>query len=97
MQPFSQGGLLWQMMARRGESTDDVPDEIMTGIFQKHLDETHAWLSSQSSMQVLYISYNDSLDKPEDSAEKVNSFLGGGMDIEKMKHVVDSSLYRQRK
>ncbi len=86
-----------KMMRRRGEPTDDVPDDIMTGIFQKHLDETYAWLSNQPSMQVLYISYNDSLDKPEDCAEKVNSFLGGGMDIEKMMQVVDPSLYRQRK
>ena len=86
-----------KMMRRRGEPTDDVPDGIMTGIFQKHLDETYAWLSNQPSMQVLYISYNDSLDEPEDCAEKVNSFLGGGMDIEKMMQVVDSSLYRQRK
>jgi hypothetical protein len=86
-----------KMMARRGEPTDDVPDEIMTGIFQKHLDETYAWLPIQPRMQVLYISYNDSLDEPEDSAEKVNSFLGGGMNIEKMVHVVDPSLYRQRK
>jgi hypothetical protein len=86
-----------KMMRRRGEPTDDVPDDIMTGIFQKHLDETYAWLSNQPSMQVLYISYNDSLDEPEDCAEKVNSFLGGGMDIEKMMQVVDPSLYRQRK
>ena len=86
-----------KMMRRRGEPTDDVPDGIMTGIFHKHLDETYAWLSNQPSMQVLYISYNDSLDEPENSAEKVNSFLGGGMDIEKMMHVVDPSLYRQRK
>lgn len=86
-----------KMMRRRGEPTDDVPDDIMTGIFQKHLDETYAWLSNQPSMQVLFISYNDSLDDPEDCAEKVNSFFGGGMDIEKMMQVVDPSLYRQRK
>ena len=86
-----------KMMQRQGESTDDVPDEVMMGVFKKHLDETYAWLSNQPSMQVLYISYNDSLDKPEDTAEKVNSFLGGEMDIEKMMQVVDPSLYRQRK
>ena len=86
-----------KMMQRRDEATDDVPDSIMTGIFQKHLDETYAWLSTQSSMQVLYISYNDSLNEPENSAESVNSFLGGEMDIEKMIQVVDPSLYRQRK
>ena len=86
-----------KMMQRRGEPTDDVPDSVMTGIFQKHLDEIYAWLSNQPSMQVLYISYNNSLNEPENSAESVNNFLGGGMDIEKMMQVVDPSLYRQRK
>ena len=69
----------------------------MTGIFQKHLDETYDWLGEQQNMQTLFISYNDSLDDPEVTAEKVNTFLGDGMDIEKMMQVVDPSLYRQRK
>ncbi len=86
-----------KMMQRRGEPTDDVPDGVMTGIFQKHLDETYDWLGEQQNMQTLFISYNESLDDPETSAEKVNTFLGGGMDIEKMMQVVDPSLYRQRK
>jgi broad-specificity NMP kinase len=86
-----------KMMQRRGEPTDDVPDQIMTGIFQKHLDETNHWLGKQHNMQTLFISYNESLDEPEAIAEKVNTFLGHGMNIEKMMQVVDPSLYRQRK
>ena len=86
-----------KMMLRRGEPTDDVPDQIMTGIFQKHLDETYNWLGEQQNMQTLFISYNDSLDDAEGTAEKINTFLGDGMDIEKMMQVVDPSLYRQRK
>jgi hypothetical protein len=86
-----------KMMQRRGEPIDDVPDEVMTVIFQKHLDETIDWLGQQRNMQTLFISYNDSLDAPKATVEKVNSFLGGGMDIEKMIQVVDPSLYRQRK
>ena len=85
------------MMQRRGEPTDDVPDGVMAGIFQKHLDETYDWLGQQKNMQTLFISYNETLDDPEAAAEKVNKFLGDGMDIEKMMQVVGPSLYRQRK
>lgn len=86
-----------KMMIRRGEPSDDVPDGLMTGIFQKHLDETYAWLSTQPNMKVLYISYNDSLKEPELTVTQVNMFLGGIMDTKKMMPIVDSSLYRQRK
>jgi hypothetical protein len=86
-----------KMMVRRGESTDDVPDAVMTGIFQKHLDETYNWLAEQPNMRVLYISYNDSLQDPAPTVEQVNEFLGGEMDIENMMTIVDPSLHRQRK
>ena len=86
-----------KMMERRGESEDDIPDQIMANIFQKHLDETDEWLKKQSNIRTLYISYNGTLDDPETSAEKIAEFLGLELDIEKMMQVVDPSLYRQRK
>jgi hypothetical protein len=85
-----------KMIVRRGEPTDDVPDKVMTGIFQKHLDETFAWLKEQSNIRVLYVSYNDSLQDPARTVNHINFFLGGRMDIEQMKKVVDPNLYRQR-
>jgi hypothetical protein len=86
-----------KMMIRRGETTDDVPDDLMTRIFKKHLDEIYEWLSSQTNMKVLYISYNDSLEDSAQTVSCVNRFLGEKLDTEKMMTVVDPSLYRQRK
>ena len=86
-----------KMMERRGEIEDDIPDQIMANIFQKHLDETDEWIKKQSNIRTLYISYNGTLDDPETSAEKIAEFLGLELDIEKMMQVVDPSLYRQRK
>jgi len=85
------------MMERRGESEDDIPDEVMANIFQKHLDEIDEWLKKQPNIRTLYISYNGTLDDPESSAEKIAEFLGVELDIEKMMQVVDPNLYRQRK
>ncbi len=86
-----------KMMKRRGEPEDDVPDAVMAGIFQKHLDEVGKWLSEQPNIDVVYISYNDTLDDPETSAEQLSAFLGRELDIEKMMQIVDPKLYRQRK
>ena len=86
-----------KMMERRGESQDDVPDSAMAAIFQKHLDETDAWLKNKSNIKTLYISYNETLDDPEKTSEKISEFLGQELDIEKMMQVVDHRLYRQRK
>jgi hypothetical protein len=37
------------------------------------------------------------LDNPLESLQKVNEFLGGGMDVKVMAGVVDKELYRERK
>lgn len=86
-----------KMMERRGEPEDNVPDEVMANIFQKHLDEIYDWLQNQSNIKTLYVSYNETLDDPETSAEKIAESLGFDLDIEKMMQVVDPTLYRQRK
>ena len=86
-----------KMMMRRGEPIDEVPDDVMAGIFERHLAEVEEWLGTQPDMEVLYVSYNETLDDPETRAERVAAFLGGGLDIEKMMQVVDPKLYRQRR
>lgn len=86
-----------KMIERRGEPQDDVPDEVMAAIFVKHLEDTAEWLSNQSNIKTLYLSYNETLEDPEKTSEKVSEFLGRPLDIEKMMQVVDPKLYRQRK
>lgn len=86
-----------KMMQRRGEPEDDIPDSVMAGIFQKHLTETNEWLNEQPNIKTLYISYNETLEDPETSAEQIAAFLGRDLDIEKMMQIVDPKLYRQRK
>ena len=86
-----------KMMKRRGETEDDIPDSVMAGIFQKHLDEIAAWLNEQPNIKTLYISYNETLEDPETSAEQIAAFLERDLDIEKMMQIVDHKLYRQRK
>lgn len=86
-----------KMMMRRGEPTDEVPDDVMAGIFERHLAEIDEWLAEQPDIETIHVSYNEALDDPEASAERVAAFLGSGLDVEKMMQVVDSKLYRQRR
>ena len=85
-----------QMLIRRGEPTDRVSDERMAKLFQRHLDQLEAWLAEQPNMEVLYVHYSDILAEPVEQAVRVNQFLGGNLDQDKMAAIVDPSLYRQR-
>lgn len=85
-----------QMLIRRGEPADAVGDETIAGLFQKHLSQIEAWLAEQSNFEALYIHYSEALEKPAETAEQINAFLGGSMDVGKMNSVVDKSLHRQR-
>lgn len=85
-----------QMLVRRGEPTDAVDDE-MRMLFRKHLRQIGEWLEEQSNFDVLYVSYNDTLQRPRENVEKINGFLGGSLDVDQMVAVVDRRLYRQRR
>ncbi len=85
-----------QMLIRRGVTTDSISDEELAKLFQKHLGQVESWLEKQPNFDVLYISYNEVLKDPEEFVDRVNKFLGGHLDVDSMKSVVDKSLHRQR-
>ncbi len=84
------------MLIRRGEPTDRISNEEMKDIFFKHLKSVEEWLTEQPHIKVLYKNYKDFFIEPEKNIRQINEFLGGSLDINKMKEVVDHSLYRQR-
>lgn len=86
-----------QMLVRRGQTPDRVPDEKMSAMFEKHLVKIEDWLGSQPNVSVLYVKYNDVLAAPADAAREINAFLGGSLDEAAMVAVVDKQLYRQRR
>jgi len=85
-----------QMLIRREEPTDAVSDETIAELFQKHLTQIEAWLAERSNFEVLYVHYNEALKQPAEIAAQINEFLGGSLEVEQMKSVVDTSLHRQR-
>ena len=85
-----------QMLIRRGEPSDAVSDETMTRISLKHLRQVQVWLREQPNLNVLYVSYNEILERPIEQTRRINQFLDGSLNPDRMASVVDPALYRQR-
>jgi Sulfotransferase domain len=85
-----------QMLIRRGEPADAVPDDKMAAMFNKHVAQVESWLAAQPNIEVLYVSYNDVMKDSRPRAEQINTFLGGSLKVDEMVSVVDRALYRQQ-
>jgi LPS sulfotransferase NodH len=85
-----------QMLLRRGEPADTVPDEKMAAMFQKHLAQVESWLAAQPNIETLYVSYNEVMRDPRPNAERINDFLNGSLNADAMTAVADRTLYRQK-
>jgi hypothetical protein len=86
-----------KMLQRRGEAGAGVNDDKMAQNYEKHLRRIETMLAENYVFDVLYVNYNDVLADPQPHATKINMFLGERLDTAKMVHMVETSLYRQRK
>ncbi len=84
-----------KMLERRGEKSD-ISDDKLAELLHKHVQQVKAWLARQPNFQMLDMDYNAMLVDPIPWAERVNAFLGGGLDVQAMVRVVDPNLYRNR-
>ncbi len=85
-----------KMLEHRGEANDQVSDEELARLFEKHLAKVQGWLRSQPHFAVLDVNYNAMLAAPRPQIQAINTFLGGILDEEKMAAIVDPNLYRNR-
>lgn len=86
-----------QMLIRRGERADGVPDEKMAAMFEKHVAQVESWLAAQANIETIYVSYNEVVNDPRPHAERINGFLGGSLNVDAMTEVTDRTLYRQKR
>jgi hypothetical protein len=83
------------MLQRRGEP-EGPPDDEMRRLLLVHVLETEDFLRTRPEMETLYVSYNRTVADPRPQAERINRFLGGSLDVDRMVGAVDAALYRQR-
>jgi hypothetical protein len=83
------------MLSRLGRHGADVSEERMAAIFEEQLRGVVNWLAGQSHFQVLQVDYRECVRAPGEVARKVNAFLGGHLNEQRMAAAVDASLYRK--
>jgi hypothetical protein len=84
-----------KMLDRRGEE-NTAEDEDMLRMYESHLDKVKFQLRFRDWFEVLYLDFSEVVGDPETQAKRLNEFVGGHLDIEKMAMQVDPNLYRNR-
>lgn len=84
-----------KMLSNRGE-TDSGDDDNVLELYKKHLISAKILAKSKPNMEMLEVEYLHALENPRSCAERINEFLGGRLDVEKMAKAVDGRLYRNR-
>ena len=84
-----------KMLERRGEP-NEIDDATMIELYENDLWKANYLLKKNPQFETLMLNYREVLDSPEDQARRLNEFLGGRYEVEKMAAAVDPSLYRNR-
>ncbi len=71
-------------------------DELIAGLFRRHLEKFATWVKERPNFRVLDVNYNEMVRDPGPIVAEINHFLGGGLDAEAMAGTVDPKLYRNR-
>ncbi len=84
-----------KMLVQRDEPAG-TDDDRMLALFEGHLKKVEHVIANRSCFDIIEINYKDVLDQPLRQATRINQFLGGRLDIERMAAAVDQQLYRVR-
>lgn len=85
-----------KMLKRLNKPKPEVDDATMGQYYKKHLIEVKNWLESEKNIDYLSVSYNEVVEYPLRKSQKINDFLNGRLNIEKMASVIDKNLYRNK-
>lgn len=84
------------MIAALGiEGPRSAPEAIISG-FRSQLAQLDNLLATRREFAVLHLDYEDTVADPDPSIDKIETFLGLGLDKTAMRAAVDISLYRER-
>jgi hypothetical protein len=85
------------MLQQQGRPAANLPDSKLAEIFNNQLSQVREWLSQNRRFRVLQVQHRDLIERPSTAAAQLATFLGGGLDPERMAAVVEPGLYRQRR
>jgi hypothetical protein len=84
------------MLARRGDAAGAEHDATLKTAYEVHLRRVRHLLQSGSYFTMLDVGYADVIADPAAAAARVDAFVGGGLDLNRMATAVDPALYRNR-
>jgi hypothetical protein len=83
------------MLQSRGEASG-ADDARMKEVYEAHLAQVERFMRNRRCFSLLKVSYADVVANPRAEAARIDIFLGGRLDADKMAAVADRSLYRNR-
>jgi hypothetical protein len=72
------------------------PRAQIAAAYALHLKRLHVWLGQQPHFKVLGVSYNDLVARPQEQADRINTFVGGTLVAADMVQAVDPLLHRNK-
>ncbi len=85
-----------KMLEQRGES-NETPDDRVVTLFEQELKKAKNLIAARSCFDAIDVHHKDVMADPVQQATRINRFLGGGLNIERMAAAVDQRLYRNRR
>ena len=87
-----------RMLVRRNQLLAATPERrrMLREEYVRTLDRVKEMLRRRPATQLLVIEHSSVMTDPLIAAEKVNRFLGGGLDVAKMAAAIDPTLHRHR-
>jgi hypothetical protein len=87
-----------RMLIRRNQPLAATPvrRRMLKEEYSRMLGRVKATLAQRLSTQVLVIEHRNAISDSLGTAERVNKFLGGGLDVAKMAVAIDPTLHRNR-
>jgi hypothetical protein len=83
-----------KMLVRLGKTA--APCDVIKRQYIVHLDRLREWLAEQRYIEVLYVRYDDVVQRAEEQAARISTFLKNRTDPARMIEAIDPSLYRNR-
>ncbi len=85
------------VMLQRREEQNPIDDAEARAHYERHLAHIRIFMKVKRNMEFLPVRYDEAISDPRAFAERLNGFLGGQLNVDRMVAVVDSKLYRNRK
>lgn len=84
------------MLKRMGKPGGKLTDEQFVSIYTEQVEKALQWATSQPNVRLLSVQYHDVIATPRTQAQRVETFLNRGQNVDAMAAAVDAKLYRTK-